>query len=126
MIYLYIIIYDMSIIFYDIFIYFKGFFMNISELIDRIKTIRPLKDLESIELAQNTINNWKFRNTYPKADDLYKIAQFLNVTMEWLLTGEDKINNLSGSEQALLENYRSLDDKTKNNVDLMVEALTGN
>lgn len=99
---------------------------SVSEMIDRMKSIKPLKEIiEQTEIAQSTISSWNVKNIFPKSDDLYKIACCLNVTMEWLLTGEDKINNLSGSEQALLENYRSLDDKTKNNVDLMVEALAG-
>lgn len=97
--------------------------LSVVDLVERMKSIQPLKNFESIGFSQNTINNWKFRNVFPKADDLYKIATFLNVSLDWLLTG--KLENLSNNEATLLENYRSLDAATKKNVDLIVEALTG-
>ena len=97
--------------------------LSVNDLIERMKSIQPLKNFESIGFSQNTINNWKFRNVFPKSDDLYKISQFLNVSIDWLLTGN--INEISGNEATLLENYRSLDPTGKRHVDLMVEALAG-
>lgn len=99
---------------------------SISDLIDRMKSIKPIKEIvEETGISQPIISQWKARNSFPKCDDLYKIACCLNVSMEWLLTGEDKVNNLSGNEATLLENYRSLDDAAKKHVELIVEALAG-
>ena len=40
-------------------------------------------------IQASTISNWKVRNSIPKAMELYKIAQYKNVSIEWLLTGEE-------------------------------------
>jgi len=98
---------------------------SVNELIERIKTLTPLKDLESVGISQQAISNWKSRNSIPKADDLYKIAQKLDVSMEWLLTGHDRINDLTEQEQVILGNFRKLDEHDKNSISLMIEALAG-
>lgn len=46
------------------------------------------KDLSlATGISESALINYK-RNRIPKADELYKIARFFGVTMEWLLTGE--------------------------------------
>lgn len=96
----------------------------VNDLIERIKSIKPLKFVvEETGIAQSTIATWKSKNTFPKVDDLYKIACCLNVSIEYLLTGEDKENNLSQDETELLTNYRLLDDSEKSMLQIMVSAL---
>lgn len=98
----------------------------VNDLIERMKSIKSIKDIvEETGISQPIISQWKARNSFPKCDDLYKIACCLNVTMEWLLTGEDKINNLSGNETTILEYYRKLDEHDKKSMLLMMEALAG-
>lgn len=99
--------------------------LSITDMIERIKSITELKELESIGISAGTISAWKVNNRPPRSDDLLKIATKLNVTMEYLLTGKDFENKLANNELELLSNYRSLDAATKKNVDLMVEALAG-
>lgn len=86
---------------------------SVSEMIERIKTLTPLKNLETIGILKGTISAWKTNNRPPRSDDLYKIAQYLNVSMEWLLTGKDtdlesvyksKYQNLLNSLQNLISN----------------------
>ena len=101
---------------------------SVNEMIERIKTKVPLKNIESLGFSQSTIATWKSRNTFPKADDLYKIADYLNVSMEWLLTGEikDRFNpnpDLPPNEQELLNSYRLLDDATKAIINIQINAL---
>ena len=43
-------------------------------LINRIKTLCDLKDLQKLGISPQLVSNWKSRNSIPKADDLYKIA----------------------------------------------------
>ncbi|MBQ0112106.1 MAG: helix-turn-helix domain-containing protein [Bacteroidales bacterium] len=64
--------------------------MSANDVIERVKEKIPLKELENLGFTSSTISTWKTRNTIPRADDLYKIAQHINVSMEWLLTGEVK------------------------------------
>ena len=99
----------------------------VNDLIERMKSIKPIKEIvEETGISQPIISQWKARNSFPKCDDLYKIACCLNVSMEWLLTGKTGSDDeLPENEKKLLENYRSLDPTGKHHVDLMVEALAG-
>ena len=97
-----------------------------SSIIDRIKSICEIKDLENVGISAQVISNWKSRNSIPKADDLYKISKFLNVSMEYLLTGKDFENKLADDELELLTNYRLLQDHDKSMVQVMVSAYASN
>lgn len=99
---------------------------SVSIIVDRIKAITSIKELEKIGISQQVISNWKSRNTFPKSDDLYKIADFLNVSMEFLLTGEEKNNEYSPDEIELISNYRSLQDHDKSMLQVMVSAMASN
>lgn len=95
-----------------------------NEIIERIKNHCSLPELEKIGIPQSTFSKWKTRNTIPRSDDLYKIATYLNVSMEYLLTGNDK-QELPPDETEILKNYRLLDAHDKHSISLMIEALTG-
>ena len=41
-----------------------------------------------LKISQQAISNWKERGTDPPAKLIYTIADFFNVSVEWLLTGE--------------------------------------
>lgn len=106
------------------FFFFDSENYQVSDLIERIKSIKSLpKVIEETGIAQSTISAWKSRNTFPKVDDLYKISCCLNVSMEYLLTGEDKENNLTPDETELLRNYRLLTDDMKAMLSIQVSAL---
>lgn len=99
----------------------------VNDLIERMKSIKPLKEIiEETGIAQSTISSWKVKNSFPKCDDLYKIALCLNVSMEWLLTGKiEDDSKLPDQELELLSNYRKLDPHDKHSISLMIEALAG-
>ena len=40
-------------------------------------------------ISPNTGNGWRTFNRYPDAESLVKIAKILNVSIEWLITGEE-------------------------------------
>lgn len=102
---------------------------QVSDLIDRMKSIKPLKDIiEATGIPQPNISAWKTRNSFPKADDLYKIAKYLDVSMEYLLTGIESGKNqpeLSEKEIEIIKQYRKCDLQSKNHIELIVEALAG-
>lgn len=52
---------------------------------------------EICEISTQSITDWSKRGNLPSADIVYKIAQTLNVSMEYLITGVD----LSTSETEL-------------------------
>jgi transcriptional regulator with XRE-family HTH domain len=46
-------------------------------------------------ISKGTFSSWKNRNTFPRADEAYTIANALGVTVEYLLTGTNKSVYLS-------------------------------
>ena len=44
---------------------------------------------EYLNINTSTMANWKTRNTDPPAKYIVGIAQFLNVSVEYILTGEE-------------------------------------
>ncbi|MCL2804814.1 MAG: helix-turn-helix domain containing protein [Treponema sp.] len=42
------------------------------------------------QISKGTFSSWKNRNTIPRADEAFLIANALKVSVEYLLTGEDK------------------------------------
>ena len=46
------------------------------------------KMLTDLNLSKNSINDWKNRGTVPSGDTLQKIADYFNVTTDYLLKGE--------------------------------------
>lgn len=47
------------------------------------------KELSKVlQMSDSAIINYK-RGRIPKADELLRISQYFNVTLEWLLTGQD-------------------------------------
>jgi len=41
-------------------------------------------------IPKGTFSSWKNRNIIPRADETFRIAQALKVSMEYLLTGTDR------------------------------------
>lgn len=86
-------------------------------IVDRIKEKGQIYNMTiaSIERAVNisngTIARWNER--IPSADNLYKVASLLHVSMEYLLTGEGKNDNSSVSNQELLNLYKQLPEQGK-------------
>lgn len=48
------------------------------------------------KIAQATLIDWKNGKTHPKYDKMQKIAEYFNVPVDYLLTGEEKENPPAG------------------------------
>ncbi len=59
-----------------------------AELAKQNKTQKQMSEFTGIPTS--TISAWNKNGTNPSADSIYSIAQFLNVSLEYLLTGEEK------------------------------------
>ena len=66
-------------------------------------------------IPKSTISSWSVKSIVPRADDLYRVATFLKVSVVWLLTGEDEAG-LAPDERDLLDSYRQLDDRDRGDV----------
>jgi len=62
---------------------------------------------EKIGIRRPSISDWKKNKSFPYADVAVKIAKILGVSVEFLITGEDDIDN---GERNLLNAYRSLNE----------------
>ena len=89
---------------------------------DRLALARESQNLTQEQLAKRlglrvqTIRNWEFDRSAPRANRLQMIAGFLNVSMIWLLTGEGEggpalrgaANTVSAELAALLGDIRDI------------------
>lgn len=83
--------------------------MTISERIFQTIEEKRLKTSElakRLEISQSVITNWKKRKTTPPMEYTLVICEFLNVSIEYLITGKET-DNLNLEEQQLLEAYRN-------------------
>lgn len=71
-----------------------------------------------IDVNEKTVSAWKRNNSLPPADKLSNISDCLGVSLDYLLTGEEKTSGTleNTTEQELLESYRKLSDFEKGEV----------
>ena len=50
---------------------------------------------QKTQIPKGTFSSWKNRNTIPRADEAFLIANALNVSLEYLLTGVDQPKDIS-------------------------------
>lgn len=79
-------------------------------------------------ISEGTVRGW-IKGAIPNAEAAYKVAQYLGVTVEWLVTGIDNksenqnLKMYSKQERELIEIFRHLDDRDKNAVLTLAQSL---
>ena len=76
-----------------------------------------------LKLHPNTLANWFKPDYAPKIDNMYKVAQYLNVSLEYLWTGEYKGEVHDIEDEIFLRQYLSLSEADKKGVRLLVKGL---
>lgn len=84
---------------------------NFSKLL-QLKGVTPYKVSKETGVSQSTLSDWKRGLSTPKQDKLQKIADYFNVSLEYLMTGKEKDNEdryylndeTAGMAQKLFEN----------------------
>lgn len=84
-------------------------------LLTRIKELAEKHSFSISEIEKNvglgngTIRRWD--NSPPSCDKVLKVANLLNVTVDYLLTGKEmsNIDSLSANDQKLISMYKDLD-----------------
>ena len=104
--------------------------MTKSSITERISAVLEEKGLKRGDfyqhcgiIAQNFFN-WKMNSSIPAADTAIKMAEYLNVSVKWLITGEDDIK-FRQDERELLEAYNQLDDARKKAALWAVKGMAG-
>lgn len=91
------------------------------EIIERILKTLDEKDKMAVELCrllniqQSTFSSWKTRKKNPPAEYLKTIADFLGVSLDYLITGKEGVTKkyTTPTEDELLELFRLLPDAKK-------------
>ncbi|MGN0506417.1 MAG: helix-turn-helix domain-containing protein [Lachnospiraceae bacterium] len=99
---------------------------------ERIEYHMKLNKLSKAALAKkidkpySTVDNWFKRNSFPSSETIESIANALNVTAEYLITGIETQNasKLSSEEQQLLYYYRTSNQEGKNRIMEQAEFLS--
>ena len=92
--------------------------MTINERMFELMEQKGLKDIELAKyLEKNTssIGTWKKKGTNPPIEYTIRIAEFLGVSVHYLLTGEDLPGN-SPEDQKLIAAFRSADPGTQSSI----------
>ena len=70
----------------------------------------------NIDVNEKTVSAWKKNNSLPPADKLSNISDCLGISLDFLLTGEEKKPSLSEDKVRLLEMYDMLTDMEKGEI----------
>lgn len=61
-------------------------------IVNRMSKLGEIKEyVVSCGIPSSTISNWKNRDSSPKVSDIVKIAEYKNVSVEWLITGKEPV-----------------------------------
>jgi transcriptional regulator with XRE-family HTH domain len=90
----------------------------LNELGQNRKVLVGLGGIKSVQ----TITDWNERGTIPRADVALAIADYLGVSVRWLLTGEDE-KGLSRDERNLLAKYGCLTEDNRRVIQATMDAM---
>ena len=77
---------------------------------------------ETIGVKNQSFTDWKKRGTIPAADIAMRIADYFNVSLEWLLTGKEK-DGVSHDDILLLEKLHNIHTMNRNAAVTLINAL---
>ena len=109
------------------------------DVIDRLNLLQQQSGLNKKELTKaagishNAFTAWNKGETKPGLKPLIKIAQYFNVSLDWLVFGDDAPNNdleniikpdfSSNIEKELIEKFRELPDNYQKNVLAYIDGI---
>lgn len=95
-------------------------FVNRIDLLLKEKLLKRTSFCELMGLTKTALTDWERRNTIPAADVALKIADYLNVSVRYLVTGEDEKavvkENLTREEREFLNQWNSFSDEQKKSI----------
>lgn len=65
-----------------------NFISTVDMLLDQRNITRPVL-CKAIDISTNSFSTWKIRNTYPAVDVVIRIADFFDVSVEYLFSGKE-------------------------------------
>lgn len=97
------------------------FVKRIDEVLDSKKERRaPM--LAALGLPRNAMNNWETNGNIPAADIAVRIADYLNVSVEWLVIGKDS-TGVDGELQSLMRDIQAMPEEKRKNIIIALKAM---
>lgn len=98
------------------------------DIVFRIDSLLKQKNLkrkaiaDAIGISLQPFTAWAKRGSIPGADIAYNISEYLNVSLEWLLTGKESESfDCSKEEKELLSSLRLLDERDRQEILDLIE-----
>ena len=98
------------------------------DIVRRIDTLLRERNEKRLSLAEHcgfslqALSDWSKRGSVPSADKAVAIANYLGVSIEWLLTGSEK-EGLTPKQRELIRNYETLSERDRKIVDALIASL---
>lgn len=77
---------------------------------------------DEVGIKNQSITDWEKRGTIPAGDVCLRMADFLDVPVEWLISGKTE-GGISDEELELVRKFRRLKPGNKNAVSVFISAL---
>ena len=94
------------------------FVMRIDSVLKKLN-LKRASLCSDLGLSSTAITDWARRGTVPAGDICLKIADYLNVSAVWLITGNEE--GLSNEEKKLLSIYQKLSAQQKDTIWTLLE-----
>jgi transcriptional regulator with XRE-family HTH domain len=78
--------------------------------------------IAAVGANRGAITNWDKRKTVPSADVALKIADYLGVSVRWLITGKDE-QDLSLEERNLVYDWNRLTGENQRNIRALMNSM---
>ena len=94
-------------------------FMDRVESLLKEKRLTQKELAEDLELRRPTLSDWKKNGAVPAGDICIRIADYLGVSVEWLVTGKEAA--LSSEERTLLKQWQVLSEEQKDTIRTLLD-----
>ena len=85
---------------------------------------KDLPVLVKTGISQPTLSSWRRKRLFPRADEAYRIAQAINTSIEYLVSGQDGKSSLcSASAMEIAMNADKLSEEGLNVLRIITQAL---
>jgi transcriptional regulator with XRE-family HTH domain len=102
--------------------------VNGGDIVDRIDKCRAMKGLSRKDIALasglksvQSLTDWS-NGSIPQADTAVAVADYLGVSVRWLLTGEDE-QGLSLDERNLVYDWNRLTEENQRNIRALMDSM---
>ena len=93
------------------------------ELLLKTKDISRSKLAEDLQIRTALISEWKKNGNLPNAEIAIKLAEYFDISLDYLLTGKLR-NELSDEDAVLLVRYHNLSSENKAAFNQLLKAVS--